>query len=72
MIKDYKKHAQRGQELAETHSRNYALSADAMMHLIADNMEQPNGWYYALLQEFYIGLSIGYAMAERDQKQRKL
>ena len=72
MIQDYKKHAQRGQELADTHSRNYALSADAMMHLIQDSEEQPNGWYYAMLQEFYIGLSVGYRMAERDQKQRKL
>ena len=69
MIQNYKKHAQRGQELADTHSRNYDLSADAMLHLIQDSKEQPNGWYYAMLQEFYVGIYVGYKMAQSDQKQ---
>ncbi len=72
MIQDYKKHAQRGQELADTHSRNYVLSADAMMHLIQDSKEQPNGWYFAMLQEFFVGLSVGYRMAQHDAKKEKI
>lgn len=68
MIQNYQKQVQRGRELCDTHSKNYLLSADALLSLVQDCKSEPNGWYLALLNEFYVGISAGYKMALADQK----
>ena len=68
MIQNYQKQVQRGKELCDTHSKNYLLSADALQSLVQDCKKESNGWYLALLDEFYIGIAVGYRMALADQK----
>lgn len=73
MIHDYRKAAEDGLKLALEHSPSYGVSSDALCELIQEHnlIRESDAWKLAL-DCIDIGTSIGYAMAERDQKQRKL
>lgn len=73
MIHNYRKRAEDGLRLALEHNPSYGVSSDALNELIRENnlIRESDAWKLAL-DCIDIGVSIGYAMAERDQKQRKL
>lgn len=73
MIRDYRKHASDGRKLSLEHSPSCGVSSDALLELIREHnlIRESDAWKLAL-DCIDIGVSIGYAMAERDQKQRKL
>ena len=68
MIYNYKKHLETGKRLMDRHSHHHQLSAVAFVKLVADC--KSNMWDVST-NEFYIGVAVGYRMAEIDRKRKK-
>lgn len=67
MIRNFRKRAEDGRKLADTHSPSYGLSTDALYELIRENnlIRESDAWKLAL-DCIDIGVSIGYKMAQKE------
>ena len=73
MVHNYRKRAEDGRKLADTHSPSYGLSTDALYELIRENnlIRESDAWKLAL-DCIDLGVSIGFRMAENDIKNGKI